>query len=82
VHFSKGNIDLGLPKTAEVFNELKGRRIHRRHSFGDFMLFSLDDRQKINAPRIPTTDDATEKALQYRQIPDQNCYKWGRINPG
>jgi len=82
VHFSIGNIDLWLPKTAEVFNELKGRRIHRRHSFGDFMLFSLDDRQKINAPRIPTTDDATEKALQYRQIPDQNCYKWGRINPG
>jgi hypothetical protein len=30
VHFSKGNIDLWLPKTAEVFNELKGRRIHRR----------------------------------------------------
>jgi tetratricopeptide (TPR) repeat protein len=69
VHFSKGNIDLWLPKTAEVFNELKGRRIHRRHSFGDFMLFSVDDRQKINAPRIPTTDDATKKSAPISSNP-------------
>jgi len=69
VHFNKGNIDLWLPKSAEVFNELKGRRIHRRHSFGDFMLFSVDDRQKINAPKAPTTDDAPEKGAPISSHP-------------
>lgn len=72
VHFNKGSIDLWLPKWAEVFNELKGRRIHRRHSFGDFMLFSVDDRQKINAPKTPTTNEAPGKNAPTSSHPWRN----------
>jgi tetratricopeptide (TPR) repeat protein len=51
VHFRKRDVDMWLPRTAEVFYDLKGRRIHRRHSFSNYMLFSVDDRQWIGAPK-------------------------------
>jgi hypothetical protein len=28
-----------------------GQRYHRRHSFSHFLLFSVDDTQKISAPK-------------------------------
>jgi hypothetical protein len=58
VHFNKQNVDMWLPLTAEVFYDLRGRRIHRRHSFSSYMLFSVDDRQRISAPKteqVPST---------------------------
>jgi len=63
VHFRKRNVDMWLPRTAEVFYDLKGRRIHRRHSFSDYMLFSVDDRQRISVPKIeeaPSTESPYE----------------------
>ena len=38
-------------RTAEVFYDLKGRRIHRRHSFSNYMLFSVDDREVDRRPQ-------------------------------
>jgi tetratricopeptide (TPR) repeat protein len=52
VHFRKQNLDMWLPRTAEVFYDLKGHRTHRRHSFTEYMLFSVDDRQRISTPKI------------------------------
>jgi tetratricopeptide (TPR) repeat protein len=63
VHFRKRNVDMWLPRTAEVFYDLKGRRIHRRHSFSNYMLFSVDDRQRISAPKteeVPSTESRYE----------------------
>jgi hypothetical protein len=37
---------------AEVYYDWKGRRIHRRHSFSNYLLFAVDDKQKISAPRL------------------------------
>jgi tetratricopeptide (TPR) repeat protein len=59
VHFRKRNVDMWLPHTAEVFYDWRGRRIHRRHSFSNYMLFSVDDRQRINVPKTeeaPSTE--------------------------
>jgi len=50
VKFRKGNEELWLPQNAELFFDLGGRRIHRRHHFGDYRLFSVDEKQSISAP--------------------------------
>src|SRR5580692_6714007 len=56
VKFSKANVNMWLPQSAEVYYDWKGRRIHRRHSFSDYMLFGIEDRQKISVPKV---DDST-----------------------
>ena len=47
VHFDNKNLDLWLPKSAEVYLGLQHRRYYRRHSFDHYMLFSVDSEQKI-----------------------------------
>jgi tetratricopeptide (TPR) repeat protein len=56
VNFSKGKVNMWLPQSAEVYYDWKGRRIHRRHSFSDYMLFGIEDKQKITMPKV---DDST-----------------------
>jgi Tfp pilus assembly protein PilF len=52
VKFSKGNVNMWLPQSAEVYYDWKGRRIHRRHSFSNYLLFGVEDKQKITVPKI------------------------------
>jgi hypothetical protein len=51
VHFQSRNLDMWLPQTAEVFYDWRGRRSHRRHSFKNYLLFSVDDKQQIADPK-------------------------------
>lgn len=51
VHFNSRNLDMWLPQTAEVFYDWRGRRSHRRHSFKNYLLFSVDDKQQIADPK-------------------------------
>jgi tetratricopeptide (TPR) repeat protein len=51
VHFRARNLDMWLPQIAEVFYDWKGRRTHRRHSFKDYLLFSVDDKESISEPK-------------------------------
>jgi tetratricopeptide (TPR) repeat protein len=50
VHFSSRGVDMWLPQTAEVFSELRGKRIHRRLGFSNYLFFAVDDTQKISSP--------------------------------
>ena len=50
VKFRESHVNLWLPKCAEVYLAWRGRRIHRRHSFDNYMLFMVDDQQRINKP--------------------------------
>ena len=52
VHFRSGDVSMWLPQTAEVFYDWRGRRSHRRHSFKNYLLFSVDDEQHISAPKV------------------------------
>jgi hypothetical protein len=52
VHFRTGNLDMWLPQTAEIHYDWRGRRTHRRHSFRNYLLFSVDDKQEISAPKV------------------------------
>jgi tetratricopeptide (TPR) repeat protein len=51
VHFRGGALEMWLPQTAEVFYQWKGRRVHREHRFSNYLLFSVDDKQRISAPK-------------------------------
>src|SRR6266850_1983054 len=48
VHFQSRNLDMWLPQIAEVFYDWRGRRTHRRHSFKNYLLFSVDDKERIS----------------------------------
>lgn len=52
VHFLEGNVDMWLPQTADVYYDWSGRRSHRRHSFSNYLLFSVKDNQLISAPKF------------------------------
>jgi hypothetical protein len=51
VHFKSRDVDIWLPQNAEVYCDLRGKRIHQRMTFGDYLLFAVDDKQKISAPK-------------------------------
>jgi tetratricopeptide (TPR) repeat protein len=47
IHFQRKNLDIWLPKSADVYLDLHRRLYHRRHSFNHYMLFSVDSEQKV-----------------------------------
>jgi tetratricopeptide (TPR) repeat protein len=51
VDFKNGAMQLWLPKSADWYSSLSGQRYHRRHTFSQFLLFSVDDSQKISKPK-------------------------------
>jgi tetratricopeptide (TPR) repeat protein len=50
VEFRSRGLAMWLPQTAEVFYDWRGRRGHRRHNFGNYLLFSIEDKQQITVP--------------------------------
>jgi tetratricopeptide (TPR) repeat protein len=57
VRFRDKSLELWLPKSADWYCSLNSHRFHRRHTFSQFLLFSVDDKQKISAPVEPTNSD-------------------------
>ncbi len=51
VKFSKKSQELWLPASAELFLDFHGHRMHRRHYFRNYVLFSVDETQKISDPK-------------------------------
>jgi tetratricopeptide (TPR) repeat protein len=56
VQFRTYKQELWLPQSAELFIDFNVRRIHRTHRFTDYMLFSVDETQKIANPPKPAPD--------------------------
>jgi tetratricopeptide (TPR) repeat protein len=50
VRFKSRDVALWLPFATDLYLDFHGRRIHRRHTFGNYMLFSVEDRQKVSRP--------------------------------
>jgi tetratricopeptide (TPR) repeat protein len=66
VKFISHNQELWLPQSAELFFDFGGRRMHRRHHFRDYMLFAVDEKQKISAPKIEAeTDPDSDPAVPH-----------------
>lgn len=51
VNFRRDNIKLWLPQSAEVYFAWRGRQMYRRHSFSNYLLFGVDERERIAAPK-------------------------------
>ncbi len=69
VHFRERNLDMWLPQSAEVYSDWKGRRFHRRHSFSKYLLFSVDDKQVISAPKSAVETHPKSSSETVRQNP-------------
>jgi tetratricopeptide (TPR) repeat protein len=51
VRFKNRKVEMWLPQTADVYYDWRGRRTYRRHSFSNYLLFAVDDKQRISAPK-------------------------------
>jgi len=51
VKFRTRDVRLWLPRTADIYLDWRGKRAHRRLTYSDYLLFSVDDRQQIQAPK-------------------------------
>ncbi|MGC1493669.1 MAG: hypothetical protein WA798_20075, partial [Candidatus Acidiferrum sp.] len=51
VSFRNNSMHLWLPKSADWYCSIGGHRYHRRHTFSQFLLFSVDQNQTIAAPK-------------------------------
>jgi tetratricopeptide (TPR) repeat protein len=57
VRFRKDNREMWLPQRAELFFDYGGRRMHRRHHFSNYLFFSVDEKEKISAPKVNAEAD-------------------------
>jgi hypothetical protein len=56
VAFASAKTNLWLPKSADWYCSISGHRYHRRHSFSNFLLFQIDDSQKVGKPKEPNDE--------------------------
>jgi tetratricopeptide (TPR) repeat protein len=54
IKFAARHEELWLPGSAEIYFDFNNRRMHRRHHFRDYMLFAVDEKQKISVPSVET----------------------------
>lgn len=62
VAFQKDSVNLWLPQSAEVYLAWRGRQVHRRHSFSNYLLFAVDDKERIEAPKNVEPSASAEPA--------------------
>jgi tetratricopeptide (TPR) repeat protein len=58
VQFKSRKEVLWLPASADYYAIFRGHRFHRRHAFADYILFSIDDKQKLGNPPKEMIGDA------------------------
>jgi tetratricopeptide (TPR) repeat protein len=51
VTFQEGNVSLWLPRSAELYFDWRGMRVHRRLSYENYLLFSVDEKERIGSPK-------------------------------
>jgi Flp pilus assembly protein TadD len=72
VHFHDAGTELWLPHSAEVFFDWNSVRMHRRHTFSDYLLFSTDATQKISEPKFkakPEPESEPQPTSQTAAVP-------------
>jgi tetratricopeptide (TPR) repeat protein len=48
VRFKHQNVEMWLPQSAELYSDWRGKRMHRRYSFSNYILCSVDEKQSIS----------------------------------
>jgi tetratricopeptide (TPR) repeat protein len=67
VKFVSHHQELWLPQSAEIYFDFNKRRMHRRHHFRDYMLFAVDEKQKISVPTVETDTSGPSAPQQEQQ---------------
>jgi hypothetical protein len=63
VAFHSQKENMWLPTRADIYFDLRGRRIRRRNTFTNYLLFSVNEKQSISAPKeTKETEDAEPHA--------------------
>lgn len=57
VPFTKRNLQLWLPQSAEIYLDFRRHRYYRKHSFDHYMLFSVDSQENRKEPPAPPADE-------------------------
>jgi tetratricopeptide (TPR) repeat protein len=60
VSFPQKQAELWLPKKAEIYFDFRRHRYFRRHSFDNFMLFSVDSEEKRHEPSVKTSSSGLD----------------------
>lgn len=55
VPLGKNNLELWLPKSAEIYLDFRRHRYYRKHSFDHYMLFSVDAKENRKEPNPPAS---------------------------
>jgi len=71
VHFKSRGIDIWLPQTVELTSERRGKRFHQRITFSDYLLFAIDNRQDISAPKAKPVPP-----LRLAKLQQDPSYPW------
>jgi tetratricopeptide (TPR) repeat protein len=56
IPFPKKNLEIWLPKSAEIYLDFRHRRYYRRHSFDHYMLFATDSQDKPDLTKYQSHD--------------------------
>src|SRR5689334_7039365 len=54
VRFKSRDVEMWLPQSAEMYSDWRGKRMHWRHSFSNYVLFSVDEKERISEPKTGT----------------------------
>jgi tetratricopeptide (TPR) repeat protein len=56
IQFQKKNVEMWLPKSADLYFDFRRHRYFRRHSFDHYMLFAVDSAEKQGVPKQLPSD--------------------------
>jgi len=57
VTFHSQKENMWLPASADIYFDLRGRRIRRKNTFTNYLLFTVNERQSISAPKESKSED-------------------------
>lgn len=71
VEFPQRNLQLWLPREADIYMDCLGRRYRHRHSFSHFQLFWVETEQTVKTPRLMATSEPISLPRNVPEAPPQ-----------
>jgi tetratricopeptide (TPR) repeat protein len=72
VTFHSQKENMWLPASADIYFDLRGRRIRRRNTFTNYLLFTVNEKQSISAPKEPKSTDESSTSVPGSVRPLEN----------
>ena len=72
VTFRSQKENMWLPASADIYFDLRGRRIRRRNTFTNYLLFTVNEKQSISAPKESKSTDESRTSVPGSVRPPEN----------